>query len=409
MAAVGGLLWSRPGDEGMPYDDYFRTLNQELKANGPMRPSLVLDLDRIDHNIDQVVKSAGRDKAFRIVAKSLPSGPLLDYVAKRAATQRLMVFHQPFLNAQARLFPDSDLLLGKPLPVRSAALFYRDHQGAFQPERQLQWLLDTPARLRQYLDLARAQNLRLNINIELDVGLHRGGVTASQGLPEMLALIRANPKELQFGGFMGYDPHVVKIPGLLASRETLFQRVLTAYGAALDLLRRDFPGLEPERPILNTAGSPTYKLHEGESIANEIAVGSAIVKPADFDIDTLADHQAAAFIATPVLKAKDGLQLAGLDDKANWIAAWDINQRRTYYSYGGYWKARYENPQGLRNNALFGHSTNQEMVNGSPRTGLKVDDQIFLRPTQSEFVFLQFGDLIATRAGKIVDYWPVFS
>ena len=40
-----------------------------------------------------------------------------------------MSFHQPFLNHDAVAFADADILLGKPLPVRSAELFYREHKG----------------------------------------------------------------------------------------------------------------------------------------------------------------------------------------------------------------------------------------------------------------------------------------
>jgi len=49
------------------------------------------------------------------------------------------------------------------------------------------------------------------------------------------------------------------------------------------------------------------------------------------------------------------------------------------------------------------------MVNGSAAVGLGVEDQVFLRPTQTESVLLQFGDLLAVRGGRIVDTWPVYS
>jgi D-serine deaminase-like pyridoxal phosphate-dependent protein len=49
------------------------------------------------------------------------------------------------------------------------------------------------------------------------------------------------------------------------------------------------------------------------------------------------------------------------------------------------------------------------MLNGSNSVELKVDDWVFLRPTQSEFVFLQFGDIALYDNGNIVDQWPVFS
>ena len=87
----------RPADRGGPYDDYFRALNRELKANGPMCPVLLIDLDRLDHNIDVVMRSVRRGgKHLRLVEKSLPSPGLLAYIARRAGTRRLMSFHQPF-------------------------------------------------------------------------------------------------------------------------------------------------------------------------------------------------------------------------------------------------------------------------------------------------------------------------
>lgn len=411
-AAVGGGLLMRPRDAGAPHNAYFASLNEELKKHGPMRPCMVVDLDRLDHNIDLVNQSmlaSQRLKHFRVVAKSLPSGNMLDYVMKRAQTNRLMAFHQPFLNQHARQFPEADILLGKPMPLASARQFYKQHKGAFNPQRQLQWLVDSPRRMIEYLSLARANNIQLAVNIELDIGLHRGGVVAGPDLAFLLGTIRENPKHLRFTGFMGYDPHVVKVPSLIASREKLFQQAMQAYEAAVGHLRRRFPELQDPTTELtfNTAGSPTYKLHEAEDLSNDIAVGSALVKPTDFDLDTLQAHLPAAFIATPVLKKQKGVKIPGLDGNSRILSWWDINQRQSYFLYGGYWKAQPESPNGLKLNGLYGRSTNQELLTGSPATNLSVDDQVFLRPTQSEFVFLQFGDLIAVRGGKIVDTWPV--
>ena len=152
MVGAGALL--RPSDRGSPYTEYFHKLNQELKVHGPMRPVMLIDLDGLDHNINVVMQSVKRaGKHLRLVEKSLPSPGLLAYIAKRTDSQRLMSFHQPFLNQDAVTFPEADLLLGKPLPVRSAELFYQTHKGTFDPSRQLQWLLDTPPRLMDYLCL----------------------------------------------------------------------------------------------------------------------------------------------------------------------------------------------------------------------------------------------------------------
>jgi D-serine deaminase-like pyridoxal phosphate-dependent protein len=98
-----------------------------------------------------------------------------------------------------------------------------------------------------------------------------------------------------------------------------------------------------------------------------------------------------------------GIDLGGLQ------SAWDPNRARTFFTYGGYWKAKPESPQGLLNNSLYGRSTNQEMLNGSRSITLGTDDWVFLRPTQSEFVFLQFGDIAVYDKGAITEYWPVFA
>nr|WP_165673263.1 DSD1 family PLP-dependent enzyme [Pseudomonas otitidis] len=400
----------RPADKGAPYSDYFARLNRELKAHGPMHPVMLIDLDRLDHNIDVVMQSVRRaGKSLRLVEKSLPSPQLLDYIAKRAGTQRLMSFHQPFLNHDAERFPESDILLGKPLPVRAAQLFYEAHRGPFDPARQLQWLLDTPERLAQYLALAKALNIRMRINIELDVGLHRGGVQDTAGLGRMLDLIGANPQHLEFAGFMGYDPFVgMGVPGILGSPEALFAKVMTLYDGFVDYARTQHPTLWRPDLTLNTAGSPSYRMHERERTSSEVSVGSALLKPTHYDLPSLEEHQPAAYIATPVLKSTGAVRIPALDGKSALFSWWDPNQRETFFIYGGNWMAEPESPKGLQFNGLYGRSSNQEMINGSHAVGLGVDDQVFLRPTQSESILLQFGDLLAVRDGRIVEQWPVY-
>ena len=119
----------RPGDHGAPYDEYFRALNEELKKNGPIRPCVIIDLDRMDRNLDLVTETLRRGgKHYRIVEKSL----------------------------------------------------------------------HTPARLQQYLELAEGLDTRLLANIEIDVGLYRGGVDGNATLGQMLADKAANPRRLEF-------------------------------------------------------------------------------------------------------------------------------------------------------------------------------------------------------------------
>lgn len=403
-AATAGAWMLRPVDRGAPHDAYFRGMQDLLRREGPGRPMLVIDLDRYDRNAARLGRTvADNGKALRLVAKSLPSVALLKHAMARTGTTRLMSFHQPFLSALARELPQSDLLLGKPMPVRAAERFYQrlDTGGGFDPQRQLQWLVDTRERLEQYAQLARSLGTRMRISIEIDVGLHRGGLSGPAELDALLSLIAQQPEHLVLAGFMGYDAHVGKVPSLIENRETSLRKANDAYRAFLERMRSLNPGIDAGALVLNGAGSPTFRLHGKDSPLNEVSVGSALVKPSDFDLDLLGDFEPAAFIATPVLKALDGLRLPGVDALGKAWALWDGNRRRTFFIYGGKWMANPVSPPGITGNDLYGSSSNQAILNASPSARLAVDDQVFLRPTQSEAVLLQFGDLLLVRGDRI--------
>lgn len=404
-AAAGTTWWLKPGDEGGPYSPYFASLNKELQDKRVSHPRMLIDLDRMDANIDEVRGSIRSPKTYRIVVKSLPSLPLLGYIMQRAHTNALMVFHQPFLNQVAAELSTADVLMGKPLPVAAARTFYQTlkHSG-FDPRRQLQWLIDTGARLKEYQELARVLGVKMRVNLELDIGLHRGGFSDPEALTAALDIIAEDSQHLEFAGFMGYEAFITKLP----NKSKTLRRAKESYHALIDAGKQHRPELFSGRLTFNIAGSQTYRMYEDDTFFNDICAGSGLVMPTDFDLPTLETHQPAAFIATPVLKHYDSVLISGLEKAAGLFSAWNPNRQQTFYTYGGYWKARCENPPGLRQNTLWGHSTNQDMVNASNKVKLGVGDFIFLRPTQSEFVFLQFGDLLTLRQGEIQDYWPVF-
>jgi len=403
--AAAGAWWLRPQSLGQGgHDSYFEKLSTALKREGLARPTMVLDLDRLDQNIETTRRKI-QPREFRVVAKSLPSASLLDYVMNRGRTGRLMLFHQPFLNAVAKAHPDTDLLLGKPMPAAAANRFYQHLDSReFDPTRQLQWLIDSPERLRQYREVAGAREIALTINVEIDVGLRRGGMREPADLARLLEAIDDDPL-IRFGGLMGYDAHAV-LPETLNLRAREFEQVEARYRAFLDVCRAERPAHYDEASlVLNAAGSPTYQMWgEIDGLANELAVGSGLVKPLNFDLDTLADHVPALFIASPVLKKLDGLEIPAVD-VGPFHSLWDPNRARTFFVYGGYWKAAPVSPAGLLTHPIYGRSTNQEMLNGSLDVDLDVDDVVFFRPTQSEFVMLQFGEIAVVRGGEIVDFW----
>ena len=395
-AYLSGGFVALPGTAAMQtsHNPYFTQLNTQLKAHGPGRPVMLLDLARMNHNIDQLVQSVGKQKTYRVVVKSLPSIPLLQHVMQRASTRALMVFHQPFLNEVADAFPDSDVLLGKPMPVQAAATFYNKlNNSKFDAARQVQWLIDSQTRLEQYLQLAQTLGVRMGINLEINVGLYRGGLESPAATQAALKTIKAHPQHLHLRGLMGYEPHLTGLKADLA--HPAVQQVLALYQG--HIAQVNAAGYNPDTLTLNGAGSHTLKIYQNDNTMNDLAAGSGVVMPTDFDTHHLTNHQPALFIATPILKRYRNNPV---------MPQPPANMQQVYYIYGGYWKADMVSPE--QTGETLYKSTNQSPITTSADVTLDVDDYMFLRPTQSEFVMLQFGDLMTVRDGKLADTWPVF-
>jgi D-serine deaminase-like pyridoxal phosphate-dependent protein len=397
LAGIGAAL--RPPKEGYGgHDAYFAGLSQALARAEVNRPVLVIDRQRLDANIRAVRASlAASGLPLRVVAKSLPSPRLIETVMDGMASERLMLFSEAMLEQVAPLHPQADILLGKPLPVGEFIRF-ADAMGA-ETAARVQWLIDTPQRLDEYGQAAKARNIPLKASIEIDVGLHRGGF----GQPAVLvqALRQALPQGgITVSGLMGYDAHVPKMPwpGAYEQAQAAYAGFIAALGEA---------GIAgQDRLTFNAAGSPTFRRHAGGTVANEVAVGSAFVKPGDFDLADLDDLVPAAFIATPVLKASDGMDLPGVEFASPLLHWWDRNSRRGFFIHGGHWLAKPVSPAGLRYSGLYGRSSNQELLTGSAGVTLSPGDHVFLRPNQSEAVFLLFGDIAVFDGGEIAEWWP---
>jgi D-serine deaminase-like pyridoxal phosphate-dependent protein len=409
-AALGGgaILMTKPGDKSGPRDPYFLQMQAAFLAAGIATPTLVIDKARLDANIDTLKSHLPPGMGYRIVAKSLPSLDLIRHIRTRAATDRLMTFNQPMLLALSKEMPEANQLLGKPLPVQAARRYFEqlpaDRQAAAD---NIQWLIDTPDRLAQYADLAAETGRVLRINIELDVGLHRGGFEPGQELTSALQAIKTNPG-LSFSGFMGYEPHIPSLPSALGWRERALKGAWSNYRQCLELAAGIFGEEAMARITRNAAGSPTYRYYQDTDIANEVSAGSCLVKPTHFDSELLEPHLPASFIATPVIKSIPRTRMPGLEFADGAGRAWDPNYAKTVFIYGGHWLADPVDPPGLSYNKTFGRSSNQEMLNGGPDLSISPDEFVFLRPHQSEAVFLQFGDIAVYENGAITQFWPVF-
>jgi len=414
LAGTAGALALRPRDLGAPHAPYFVQLGQALRDAGLAQPVLVIDHGRFQRNLALIRARVPARLPLRVVVKSLPALALVDAALRAWSTERTMLFNAAQLVTLARARPQAAVLLGKPLPARAAqqvldALAAPAGGGAFDPARQIEWLVDTPERLAQYRDLASARRTPMRINLEIDVGLHRGGLPAPAALAPMFAMLREAPL-LQWSGFMGYDAHAAGIPDLPGLRARALAEVHARYDAMLQAAG-SASGQAPQRAALtlNSGGSHTLHLHDGTRSPNEISVGSAAVLPSDFDNPALPALQPACFIATPVLKVMGEFRLPfGVEWLGRAAATWNPNQALALAVHGGNWLADPVSPAGVAPSGLFGASSNQQVMTAPASAGLAPDDWVFWRPRQSEAVFLQFGDLALFDGHAISARWPVF-
>jgi D-serine deaminase-like pyridoxal phosphate-dependent protein len=374
---------------------YFASLSGALRQAGIFQPCLLLDLDRLDSNIALVKERLDPGLAVRLVDKSLACLPLLSHIGKSLGTDRFMTFHPPISAAVLKAFPDADLLYGKPMPVEAAraALVKGDADWS-----RVCWLIDTQQRLAEYGALAAELGIDLRIAFEIDVGLHRGGFAGPEALSKGLSALPAH-KGLRCQGVMAYEAHAPHIPGLFGGPATALAQASERAAAFVACLGAD------QRRILNIGGSKTALLHHG-GIANEVSMGSAFMLPSDFDTTGLEGFQAAAFIATRILKVVEPM-LPGPPAISRLLQALGRFPRKGCYLYGGKWMAEPVFPEGMKTNGLLGLSSNQQFMGLPADTVARPGDYAFLRPTQSEAVLQQFGPIAVLSGGRIVDRWPV--
>jgi len=381
------------------HDPYFAGLQGALKRAGVARPTLVVDRTQLEANIAAICGALDPTRlALRVVTKSLPAPALLDTVMQKTGSDRLMVFNGVMLDEMAGAHPQADVLTGRPLPAAQVASFVRRHANDPAPASRPQWLADTPRRIAEYTEIARATATPMRVNLEFDVGLHRGGLPDLAALAAAIDQVRAEPM-LSVSGLMGYDAQVAGARSPQAEAD----KAQALYGAAVEVLAEKLG--EVDQLTLNTAGSPTFALHLHDHFANEVAIGSAFVKPAHFDLPTLVDLQPACFIAQPVLKVMEPALYPRRESLTAAFNALDPNSRRGFFLYGGYGDARPVSPRGLRFSPLYG---GRAMLAGSAKVALDVDDFVFLRPTESEGVLLQFGDIAVYDGQTISAWWPTF-
>lgn len=353
---------------------YFDRLIHAVEAAGLHRPVLVLDTARLTANLDRLKTALPSGVALRLADKSLPVPDLLARGFAALGTDQVMSFHLPLTAQVLARLPQAQALMGKPMPVAAAADFLSTCPDA----ARVTWLIDSAARLADFRTLAEQTGTPLRIAFEVDIGLGRGGFDT----PDTLRPCLAQTGTLRVCGLMGYEAHVNALPRMLGRGAPAQARAMARLAAFADCLAPD------QRGIINTGGSSTVLGLPGDGPANDLTLGSLMVKPSDFDQALNRHIEPAFFIVTPALKTCPH-GLPGHPRLSQALRRTGLIRDRITFAYGGKWMARPVHPAGLRASPFFAPSSNQHGF-CLPR-GAAPPTHLVLRPTQSETVLQQFG------------------
>lgn len=402
-----------------PEDDArFVVWNQELRDKAAGREVALVDLDAVDQNLKLVGAQLGSQIALRLVAKSLPSIRLLEYMMVAACTNRVMAFSEGMVrDLLLRFGSDVDILLGRPAAVDAAARVFTtldECSSGANPANGVRWLVDTAERMSEYRELAEQRGSTIRVAVEIDVGLRRGGALDMDELLAMLAIIDES-SSLELSGFMGYDGHVPFAPeGATPERE--FADVQRRYTEFVQAGTQAFPAMFEGSLLYNGGGSRTYDRYTDglDSPVNEVAMGSAFFYPGHFADLSETRLRRASFLASPVLKRIDPAEIPFAPGLLPAMAATNPDLEVAFYVVGGGFPADQDYPQGLVENpavpppeGVNNLLSNQAQWLGSREVPLELGDFIFYHPWEGDGV-RWLSRLDVFRDGVLVDQWPTF-
>jgi len=403
-----------------PEEQRFVAWNETLRTSAAGRESAFVDLNAVDHNLKLVGEQLGSKIGLRLCAKSLPSLQLLEYMMRAACTNRIMAFSEGMVrDLLVRFGNDVDILLGRPASVDACARTFStlDELGSgSNPAGSVRWLVDTPERMQQFAAFAAERSESINISVEIDVGLHRGGARDADQLRTMLRIIDESGL-LRFTGFMGYEGHVPFVPLDRGSPATEFAAVQRRYAEFVRMGREAYPTLFEGPLVFNSGGSRTYHSYTDDldTPVNEVAMGSAFFYPSSFHNLPETGLRTATFFATPVLKRLDPAETYPDPDFLPELAADQPDYEVWYVVVGGGFPGERRFPRGLvpsptssgDPSRVVNILSNQSRWLGAREVPLDVGDYIFYQPWEADAVrWLAYLDVF--RGGELVDQWPTF-
>ena len=343
-------------------------------------PALLLDLDRLEHNIDLMAGHfRERGVAWRPHAKAFKC-PAIAHMLRRKGAIGVTVAKVSEAEVMAAAGID-DILIAHLVvgPQKTARL------AALQRQADVKACVDHPDQVEPMGRAAIAAGVEIGVLVDVDLGMKRTGVPDAQSA---LALARkvSQTQGLRFDGLMGYEGHTLMIADPVEKRAAIGQ----AIGRLIEA-REAIEGDGLECRIVSAGGTGTYQYTADIPGITEIQAGGGIFACRYYtDACRVTGHlPALTLLATVVSRPAPDRAIL------------DIGQK----SVSGY-----RNPPILRdypNCPIASLSAEHATVEVDPEVSLKIGEKLHVIPGYSDFTFVLHDRVLGHRKGRVESSWEL--
>ncbi len=241
---------------------------------------------------------------------------------------------------------------------------------------------DDECNIREIGAAATAAGVVIDVLVDIDVNLHRCGVTPAEAPP--LCSLVSDLSGVRLRGLMGYEGHVMHMPEEEMERETANSAAIL--NNAGDLCQE----AGHEIGVMSGAGSGNYRFVLAQGVLTELQAGEAALMDVTYEQMGVEGHRRALSLICQVISAANPQRAAG-------DAGWKATGRHTG-------NPMVVSPPGWQCSGLSAEHMSLARDGGER---LQVGDRIQVIPHYSDSTVLLHRMIYACRDGAVVEEWPI--
>jgi D-serine deaminase-like pyridoxal phosphate-dependent protein len=343
-------------------------------------PALLLDLDRLQHNVDLMAGHfKERGVAWRPHAKAYKC-PAIAHLVRRAGAIGVTVAKVSEAEVMAAGGIEdiliAHLVVGPSKVARLAAL---------QHQADVKVTIDHPDHVGSLGQAADAAGVKIGVLVDVDLGMRRTGVTNAATAVELARLVSATPG-LRFDGLMGYEGHTLMMPEAANKRSAINE----AIGRLLQVRDAvESAGLKCR--IISAGGSGSYQYTADIPGLTEIQAGGGIFACRYYtQVCKVQGHLPALTLLATVISRPSSER-----------AILDIGQKSV---------SQHQTPPVLRdypNCRIVGLSAEHAMIELEPGIELRIGEKVHVIPGYSDFTFVLHDRVLGFRKERVSAAWDL--